>query len=84
MPYKEKPTLMNADQRPVKRPVLAEWQQRVLEEASANDRKLLSLTRFMESEAFKDVDKDHAKLLEEQSKVMKKYSDVLRKRIELF
>jgi len=81
---RDKVTLLNADQRPPKRKAFKGWQQRVFDEKKALDKKLLKLNMFLESEDVKALSTKDVKLLGEQAELMKKYSNILQKRIEQF
>lgn len=64
---------------------LPEWQLRVILEKSDLDGKLGQLERFVGySEAYAALDLDARLLLIEQSGAMKRYSDILQRRIEHF
>jgi len=57
------------------------FQQRVIDEKKELDLKLSKLVDFQGNRIFKGLTKEDKKLLKAQATVMKKYSDILEKRI---
>lgn len=63
---------------------MTDYQQRVIDEKRELDLKLSKLVDFLSSKIFKDLPKEDKKLLKSQTAEMKKYSEILDKRIALF
>lgn len=59
------------------------WLDRVIEEKRELDEKIKKLGAFIDHKDFVNIDDDHAILIQEQFKLMVKYSLALEKRIEL-
>ena len=60
------------------------YQKRVIEEKSYLDDKLDRLTKFIESDAFDELDADDRRLLVKQEDAMTIYSEILEERIDKF
>ncbi len=60
------------------------YQERVVSERKALDRKIAKLCKFLESDEFENLGHDEKMLLAQQQYAMLKYSEILLKRIALF
>lgn len=60
------------------------YQQRVVDEKEELDEKLAKLRVFFNSVLFETLSGEERELLVEQEKVMTEYSEILRKRLDLF
>lgn len=61
---------------------MKDWQERLMDERTALDDKLLRLELFIKkSDVYEGLDKDDKQLLLEQRDVMQQYSEILDKRI---
>ena len=64
--------------------VLLPHQQRVVDEKMELDTKLNKLGEFLETEIFKNLQKEDKELLKEQYDIMFNYSSILNRRIKRF
>lgn len=60
------------------------YQQRVVDERSALDEKIVSLLKFLGTSAYHDLDPEEQRRLQKQYHLMQQYSDVLAERIVTF
>lgn len=60
---------------------LQDWQQRVVDEKTDLDEKIIKLSNFIQSNKFKEVKGSQGRLLTEQLSAMRVYSTILHRRI---
>lgn len=60
------------------------YQQRVIDEKAELDERLVKLNKFFATGTFSELSQDEQDRLHRQSKVMKRYSEILGQRIEAF
>lgn len=64
---------------------MEDYQQRVIDEKSALDKKAVALSNFIgENPAFEKISAENQELLKEQNDIMWQYSEILGKRIAAF
>ncbi len=68
----------------VEKPVMQNWQKRVVEEKAELDERIEKLYAFIESPKFKTISTSHAVALKDQAAAMLNYSAILGRRIAMF
>ncbi len=68
----------------VEKPAMQEWQKRVVEEKAELDERIEKLEAFIASPKFEVISTYHAVALKDQAAVMRRYSEILGRRIAMF